>query len=294
MRARLRPGVALALVAAAVMAGIASASTSVTITSPASNSKVSLKRTPYVAIAGGASFAATTAGTTRFYLRRDGCGTANDNPHLSVTSGTDAGDGCGLILNGVTGLGGDVDQSAFVDFPASDGTPLSLDGTKAVQGQVALTGAQVGLAEVDVTLAALVGGQPVTIGTATGSAVLDPTGNDTPVPFTIQPNTSLDGADVQALDLRVRIHGPNVYSGFVSLDGNSWLDMPSHAASVNQSVSVSIDDPTFANAVPARIDGSTWSVAVPTPEAGKHTIYARSTQGFDTSPVASSTFKVTR
>lgn len=284
---------ALAVAAAALVAGIASASTSVTISSPGNGSKVSLKRTPYLAVAGGATFAATTAGTTRFYLRRDGCGTANDNPHLSVTTGTDAGDGCGLILNAV-GPVGDVDQSAFIDFPASDGMPLALDGTKPISGQIALTGAQVGLAEVDVTLAALVGGQPVTIGSATGSAVLDPTGNDTPVPFTIQPNVSVDGSDVQALDLRVHIHGPNVYSGFVALNGESYVNVPSYAASVNESVSVSIDDPTFANAVPARLDGSSWSVAIATPAIGKHTVYARSTQGYTTSPTASSTFTVTR
>jgi len=284
---------ALAVAATAVVSGIASASTSVTITSPASDSKVSLHRTPYLAIAGGATFADTSAGTTRFFLRRDGCGTTNDNPHLSVTSGTDAGDGCGLIINQV-GVVGDVDQSAFIDFPASDGMPLALDGTKPISGQIALTGAQVGIAEVDVTLAALVGGQAVTIGSTTGSAVLDPTGNDTPVPFTIQPNLSLDGSDVQALDLRVQIHGPNVYSGFVSLNGASYVDMPSHAASVNESVSVSIDDPTFANAVPARLDGSSWTVAVATPAVGTHTVYARSTQGYDTSATASSTFTVTK
>jgi len=284
---------ALAVAATAVVSGIASASTSVTITSPASGSKVSLHRTPYLAIAGGATFADTSAGTTRFFLRRDGCGTTNDNPHLSVTSGTDAGDGCGLIINQV-GVVGDVDQSAFIDFPASDGMPLALDGTKPISGQIALTGAQVGIAEVDVTLAALVGGQAVTIGSTTGSAVLDPTGNDTPVPFTIQPNLSLDGSDVQALDLRVQIHGPNVYSGFVSLNGASYVDMPSHAASVNESVSVSIDDPTFANAVPARLDGSSWTVAVATPAVGTHTVYARSTQGYDTSATASSTFTVTK
>lgn len=290
MRARL---LAAAAVVAAIVAAAASASTSVTITSPANGTKVSLKHTPYLAIAGTASFADTSAGTTRFFLRRDGCGTSDDNPHLSVASGTDAGDGCGLIINQV-GVVGDVDQAAFIDFPASDGMPLALDGTKPISGQVALTGAQVGLAEVDVTLAALVGGQPVTIGSATGSAVLDPTGNDTPVPFTIQPNVSLDGSDVQALDLRVRIHGPNVYSGFVSLNGASYVDLPSYAASVNKTVSVSIDDPTFASPVPARLDGSTWSVAVTTPAVGKHTIYSRSTQGYDTSAAASTTFTVTK
>jgi len=46
--------------------------------------------------------------------------------------------------------------------------------------------------------------------------------------------------------------------------------------------------------VPARLDGSTWSVAIATPAIGQHTIYSRSTQGFDTSPAASTTFTVTK
>ncbi len=97
----------LAALAAALGAGAAlSASPSVTITTPKTNQKVSLHQSPYTAVAGTANFAAATAGTTRFFLRRDGCGTSNDNPHLSVTSGTDAGDGCGLIVDQVgTGRG---------------------------------------------------------------------------------------------------------------------------------------------------------------------------------------------
>jgi hypothetical protein len=286
---------ALALAALVSIAGLAgAATTSVSITSPKPGQRVSLKANPYLAVAGTASFAPSTAGDTTFYLRRDGCGTANDNPHLSVTSGTDAGDGCGLILNAVVGTGGDLDQGAFIDFPASDGMPLALDGTRAITGQISLTGAQVGIAYVDVTLEALAGGQPVELGSATGTATLDPTGDSTPVPFTIPANAALDGSDLQALDLRVHVHGPNVYSGYISLSGKSFVDLPSYAASVNRSVSVSIDDPTFANPVPARLDGGSWSVAVATPAVGKHTIYARSTQGFDTSAAASTVVTVTK
>jgi hypothetical protein len=70
----------------------------------------------------------------------------------------------------------------------------------------------------------------------------------------------------------------------------------SYAASVNRAVQISVDDPSFANPVQARIEssGSTWSVAIPTPTPGKHTIYAESTQGFDTSAPASTTFTVMR
>jgi hypothetical protein len=295
VRSRVRALIPAALAACVVSVGLASAgTTSVTITSPSAGQKVSLKKTPYLAIAGTATFAASDAAGTTFYLRRDGCGTANDNPHLSVTSGTDGGDGCGLIFNAVTGLGGDVDQGAFIDFPAGDGMPLALDGTEPITGQISLTGGQVGIAYVDVTLEGLANGQPVAIGSTTATAVLDPTGDSTPVPFTIPANSTLDGSDLGALDLRVHIHGPNVYSGFMALNGASYVDMPSYAASAHKAVTVSVDDPTFANAVPARLDGSTWSVAVPTPAVGKHTIYARSTQGFDTSPTASSSLTVTK
>jgi len=288
-------GLAALAVAAIAAGGALSATTSVTITTPKANQKVSLKQNPYLAVAGTANFAATTAGTTRFFLRRDGCGTSNDNPHLSITAGTDGGDGCGLIFNAVAGPGGDVaPQASFIDFPSSDGMPLAYDGTQPIDGQVSLTGAQVGVADVDVALEALVGGNAVDIGSATGSAVLDPTGASTPVPFTIQPNFSLDGSDLQALDLRVTVHGPNVYSGFIALSGASWVDMPSYAASVNKGVEISVDDATFSSPVPARLSGTSWSVAIPTPSIGKHTIYAASTQGFSTSAPTSVTFNVTK
>lgn len=283
----------------ALMTGVASAgtgTTSVTITSPKAGQNISLKRNPYVAVAGGVSFAAANPASTRFYLRRDGCGTSNDNPHLSTTSGTDGGDGCGLIFNAVVGAGGDVDQNAFVDFPASDGMPVALDATHSIDGAISLTGLEIGIAQVDVTLEALVGGEPVTLGTDSESAVLDPTADHTPVPFSIQPNATLNGSDLQALDLRVHIHGPNIYSGFISLNGNSYADVPSYTASINRSVQVSVDDSSFSNPVPARIasSGTSWSVAIATPAVGKHTIYAKSAQGFTTSAPAAVNFNVTK
>jgi hypothetical protein len=283
-----------ALVAALTAAAALSASPSVTITGPKSNQKVSLRQNPYLAVSGTAAFADTSAGTTEFFLRRDGCGTSADNPHLSITSGTDGGDGCGLVIDQVGLVGDAAPQAAFTDYPAVDGMPLAYDGTQPINGQISLTGAQVGLAEVDVDLQALVGGNAVDIGSGTGSAILDPTGNSTPVPFTIPPNLSLDGSDIQALDLRVTIHGPNVLSGFVALSGASYVNVPSYAASVNKGVEISVDDPSFSNPTPARISGTTWSVAIPTPAVGKHTIYAESTQGYSTSAPASVTFSVTK
>jgi hypothetical protein len=283
-----------ALVAALTAAAALSASPSVTITAPKSNQKVSLRQNPHLTVTGTAAFADTSAGTTQFFLRRDGCGTSADNPHMSIKSGTDAGDGCGLIIDQAGPVGDVAPQASFTDYPAVDGMPLAYDGTQPINGQVSLTGAQVGLAEVDVDLQALVGGNAVDIGSATGSALLDPTGASTPVPFTIPGNLSLDGSDIQALDLRVTIHGPNVYSGFVALSGASWVKMPSRTASVKKGVEISVDDPTFSNPTAAQITGSNWSASIPTPSVGKHTIYAESTQGYDASAPASVTFSVTK
>jgi hypothetical protein len=61
-------------------------------------------------------------------------------------------------------------------------------------------------------------------------------------------------------------------------------------------VQIALDDPSFANPISARLDstGSSWSVAIPTPAVGKHTIYAESSQGFDVSAPATTTFTVKR
>jgi hypothetical protein len=283
---------ALLLIVAAASAG----ATAVTFTTPKAGSTISLRSNPYTAVAGSVSFAPATAQTSRFYLRRDGCGTSNDDPHLSTTSGTDGGDGCGLIVNAVVGLGGDADQSAFIDFPSTDGMPLALDASRSVTGAIDITGTSVGLVQVDVSMEALVNGQGVVIGSDSESALVDPTAADNPIAFTIHPDATLAGSDLQGLDLRVHIHGPNADSGFVGLSGKSWTEVPSYAASVNRSVQISVDDQSFAQPIPARLDatGSSWSVAIATPPAGKHTLYAKSTQGFDTSAPASTTFTVKR
>jgi hypothetical protein len=293
---------AVAILGSLVATALAGITTSVTINTPKAGQSVSLKRNPYLAVAGAVQFAPAAAGSTTFYLRRDGCGTANDNPHLSVTSGTDAGDGCGLILT-VVGVGGDVDHGAFVDYPSQDGMPLTLDASRAVTGTIDLQsialegqGVATGLIQVDVTMEALVNGNGVTIGSDSESVLATPTATDYPVAFTIQPNTALDRVDLSGVDLRIHVHGPYAFSGFVGNSGKSLVSLPSFAASLTRSVQLSLDDPSLAQAVIARIDstGAGWSVALPTPAVGKHTLYAQSHQGFTSSAVVAQPFTVTK
>jgi hypothetical protein len=300
MRPRIRAAALIAIAAAA--AGVAAAAgPSVTITSPTAGQKISLRHNAYTAVAGTASFATPSAQATRFYLRRDGCGTANDNPHLSVTSGTDGGDGCGLLLT-IVGVGGTADQGAFVDFPSTDGMPLTLDASSPVSGTIDLESfgisdplaAGTGLVTVSVSLEALNQGNGVSVGSDSETVLITPTQTEYPVAFAIQPNGALDRADLSGLDLRVHIEGPYAFSGFIGNSGKSWTDVPAWSASFNQAVQVSLDDPSFTNAVAARLSGTTWSVALPTPALGTHTVYAESAQGFDTGAAASRSFTVTK
>jgi hypothetical protein len=292
------------LVTVAALAGVAVAASGpgLTITTPTAGQKISARHNAYVAVAGTDTFATPTAATTRFYLRRDGCGTANDNPHLSVTSGTDAGDGCGLVLTSFVGAGGTVDQGASVDYPSSDGMPLTLDAGRSVTGTVDLesfgitdpVAAGTGMLTVTVDLEALYQGNGTQVGSDSETVLVTPNQQDYPVPFTIQPNGALDRDDLSGLDLRVHVEGPYAFSGFIGNSGKSWLDVPAWSASFNQSVQVSLDDSSFANPVPARLDGTNWSVALPTPALGAHALYARATQGFDTGTAASRSFTITK
>jgi hypothetical protein len=150
--------------------------------------------------------------------------------------------------------------------------------------------------EADVSMEALVNGSGVPIGSDTEMVVLDPTASDNFVNFTITPNAQLDKVDVAGIDLRLHLHGPYAFSGFVATNGASFVNVPSYTASVNRSVLLSLDDSTFASPIPVAINsaGNGWSVVIPTPAVGKHTLYVESTQGFDSSAVVARHFTVTK
>lgn len=294
---------ALALFAAVGVA-IADTSPAVTITNPRPGQNISRARDQYFVAAGKSSFATPAQTTARYYLRRDGCGTSSDNPHLSIVNGTDAGDGCGLTV-AIVGLGGNADANAFVDYPASDGLPVTLDGSQAITGTLDLEdfglvnglGAGVGQVTADISMEALVNGQGVPLGSDSESVLITPAAADYPVSFHITPNAQLDKVDLSGIDLRVHFSGPYAFSGFVGNSGKSWVSIPAWAASLNRSVLLSVDDPTFASPTSTTIDSSyaNWYTAVPTPQTlGKHTLYVEAIQGFNTSSITTRTFNVTK
>jgi hypothetical protein len=300
----LRRGLLFPTVASAALlsAGIATAAgPSVTITRPAAGAVFSRSATPKLTATGTASFAAPVATSTKFYLRRDGCGTSNDNPHLSVTSGVDKGDGCGFVL-GVVGPSGEVDHSLSVDFPTEDGMPATFDSSRPLTGVLELdnlalngVGTAAGQVTVTFTVEALVKGAGVPVGSDSETVLVTPPNASYQVPFRINPSSALNRQDLSGLDLNVAIGGPYLGSGFIGLSGHSYLLAPTYSASFRRVVQLSVDDPTFGKPITTALNSTftSWGAAISTPPVGEHTLYVRAVQGFTASPVASRTFTVT-
>ena len=291
------PIIAVAVVVGVLTATAALASTSVTITSPAAGSVISKRRTPNLSVAGTVTFDPATAGSTKFYLRRDGCGSSNDNPHLSVISGTDAGDGCGSTLD-MTGVTSQDTSLYTTSFPAADGVPLVLDTSQKITGvldfQPFVGIGDVGQMTVDFSIDGLANGGPVSVGSDAETVTLDPTASETLVDFTITPDPALGSATMGAIALNVRFEGPYAGGAFISLSGKSYLTVPTVSASTGKAVQVTLDDPSFAQPLAATLNQSAtgWTLTVPTPAVGTHTIYARSVQGSAVSSAATRTFTV--
>ncbi len=282
----------------AIAGAVSAASTpSVTISSPKAGTSYSAKRTSTLTVSGSAAFATTTRQNATFYLRRDGCGTTNDNPRLSISSGTDGGEGCGFV--GGNGFVSTVSPGLFsVNFPSVDGMPLILDTSKTIDGVLDLQNDVAGTGQVtlDFTIEALVNGEGVVVGTDSENVLVTPAQSDYPVAFHVTPTAALEQASLSGIDLNVYMHGAYTDSGYIGLSGKSWLTVPSYSASPDRAVQVSLDDPGFANPVAATLNGSAtaYSTTLQMPATGTHTVYARATQGYDVSGVASSTFTVKR
>jgi len=72
--------------------------------------------------------------------------------------------GAGVVIVRSSGSAATSDQSAFVDFPASSGLPLSLDAkSRNITGVIDVSGTAAGAVDSDVSLEALVNGQGVAV-----------------------------------------------------------------------------------------------------------------------------------
>lgn len=286
MRTRLVGLLAGALVGtAAIVAPGAEAAVSVAITSPAAGASISRSANETIEVLGTASFGAPLDTSTKWFVRRDDCGGAADNPHLSVLAGTDQGDGCGNLL----GVLGNEDS-----YSAVDGFPATLRAGK-VAGQVTMSsfqgitgspvGASAGQASLTITISGSDDeGEGGTLLNVTKTYLVTPNQPVYTIPFEGDLPSSLAGLRLTSLSLTVSMAEGMVLHGFVGASGTSFFSLPTvDRGRVEVSTSSSF---TASTTVTAEQDGvGGWAAEVTTPAVGARKIFARATQGTDRATV---------
>ncbi|HVM11556.1 MAG TPA: hypothetical protein VM638_03645 [Actinomycetota bacterium] len=276
---------AVAALAVALVAPAATAEPEIAITTPADGSTISRSTTSSILVSGNSLFEEPQQSNARFFLRRAGCGTANDNQRLSRTSGTDN-SGCAYTAS-ITPLN-ELDGGSLADsYPAADGVPLTLDATKPISGVIQVSSYQpgvnagVGMTRIDITLrgSERAGGE-TQIGTTSVSYTVLPGQAPVRSSWSFQPVASLDKKDFTSLELSVVVRGHNVMHGFTNYGGSSYLDIPSWTKSFDRRVEIAVDNGAFSSTgVTYNAERTTWSRNLTTPSAGPHVIKARAVQG---------------
>ena len=208
MSVRLRPALALGLATAALFAGVASATDA----------------------------PKTSATSSTFFLRQEGCGTTAEPGRLEPKDSGDGATGCGTIggipigeaeaQTGSTAADGDTFSTI------GKGLPIKLDGTKKITGQLAAEswiGAGVGAGTVSFEVA-LAGtdakGKGVDFGTTSVSGSITPGENVILVPFELAVPAAAVGTPMKSFTLSVLQHGSNLGFSAKHLDGDAYVVFP--------------------------------------------------------------------
>ena len=186
---------------------------------------------------GGAS-----AGTfsQRLYLRNDGGAGCPGFPYLALAAGEDE-PGCGYQagapLGEVYGLTGTASNVRVYDTIGGV-APKVLDALRSATGNIRVfswvqtnrMGA--GTVRVDVTLTARkADSSTVTLGSSSQQRTVDPTNSaEMDFPFSIPIADDLDHTEMSDIAIQVDIRGLHVGTGYHRLNGQSWLDVPTHSA----------------------------------------------------------------
>jgi hypothetical protein len=205
---RLRPVLALGLATAAMFAGVASATDA----------------------------PKTSASSSTFYLRQEGCGTTAEAGRLEPKSSGDGATGCGTI----GGLpAGEVEAQSGATAADGDsyatigkGLPIKLDGAKKITGQLAAEswigfGAGAGTVSFEVALGGTdAKGKGVDFGTTSVSGSITPGQNVVLVPFELAVPASAVGTAMKSFTLSVLQHGGNLGYSAKHLDGDAYIVFP--------------------------------------------------------------------
>lgn len=186
----------------------------------------------------------------QLFLRRDACGSDNDNTRLSLEDGEDAAcwfSDAGLLYDAIVAAaeaGAPFDSEVvWSQYPAENGLPLKLDATKPVTGEITLyggsclaevqgtgvcspTGLSVGQAVFRMRLVGTIDGEEQVLGTAEDSFDTAP-GETHTTEVSIEIDSQFDRAKVTELRLDTT-HGGNAYGpgGIEYDDPASYINVP--------------------------------------------------------------------
>lgn len=175
----------------------------------------------------------------RFYMRNSGTGCPGET-FLSTQPG--AGEpGCGFVggapigelhRTGISNLG-----NGIRIYDTAGGTAVQvLDATRDVAGNVRVVSTAttnrmaVGQVRVDVTVTGRgTNNSQVTLGSHSSEQLVNPTNSaEIDFPFTIDTPDDLDATELKDLTVTVEIRGWHLLTGYLRLNGESWMDLPNY------------------------------------------------------------------
>lgn len=261
----------------------------ISITSPHAGEVVA-RGAPTLRVSGAAKFPPSSlpGNPTRYFLRRDACGSTDtakpDNPHLSRDEdkeGTDEGDGCGQVFQALAPTGV-AEFSEEFPLPAGE-LPAVLGSGRPVSGRIVLSilgvdpGHTITVQLID--RQEVIGTQDVTE-SALGVPGVAPGLTEFPFSFPV-PADQVGKAHAQ-LALKVITRMSTAVQAGTKTTG-SYVEIPRAVGVTTKgaSVDVAVDSAKFSRAVRASIapDG-TWAANVPTKslKSGAHQLFARLVQ----------------
>ena len=181
---------------------------------------------------------------TRLFLANEGadCGTA-DAPFLTTTERT-TDINCGYIGGGVP-FGEVAHQSGaiesgrtFATRPTAGGVPLVADAARDVAGVVTVRpGSQQGVALpgagqviADIGMRVRVGNKTTSLGVQSLEVLAGGDGEPVELPFTFDLPDALQDAEVTSVQFDLNVRGVHLFHGFMSLNGLTFLDVPTVVA----------------------------------------------------------------
>jgi hypothetical protein len=178
----------------------------------------------------------TSATSSTFYLRQEGCGTTAEPGRLEPKASTDGATGCGTIggvpIGEVESASGSTAADGDTYTTIGKGLPIKLDGAQKITGQLAAeswigAGAGVGSVSFDIALTGVdTKGHGIDFGETTVTGSITPGENVVLVPFSLAVPPQAAGAQMKTLALSVLQHGANLGFSAKHLDGDAYIVFP--------------------------------------------------------------------